>query len=75
LGEIVDDAVREIAKPGALHDEREIDAVLEVLRTSTLDLGPKIEEMEQRTAELLAKRHGVSTCCTCNRATRSSRRC
>ena len=30
-----------------------------MLRTSTLDLGPKIEEMEQRTAELLAKRHGV----------------
>ena len=51
--------MREIAKPGALHDEREIEAVLEVLRTSTLDLGPKIEEMEQRTAELLAKRHGV----------------
>jgi CDP-6-deoxy-D-xylo-4-hexulose-3-dehydrase len=53
------DAVHEIARPGALHDEREIEAVLEVLRTSTLDLGPKIEEMEQRTAELLAKRHGV----------------
>ncbi|HZP29296.1 MAG TPA: DegT/DnrJ/EryC1/StrS family aminotransferase [Acidimicrobiia bacterium] len=53
------DAIREIAKPGALHDEREIEAVLEVLRTSTLDLGPKIEEMERRTAELLAKRHGV----------------
>ena len=53
------DTVREIAKPGALHDEREIEAVVEVLRTSTLDLGPKIEEMETRTAELLAKRHGV----------------
>jgi dTDP-4-amino-4,6-dideoxygalactose transaminase len=55
----MDEAVREIAKPGALHDEREIEAVLDVLRTSTLDLGPKIEEMEQRTAELLSKRHGV----------------
>jgi CDP-4-dehydro-6-deoxyglucose reductase, E1 len=33
--------------------------VLDVLRTSTLDLGPKIEEMEQRTAALLSKRHGV----------------
>ena len=53
------DGVHEIAKSGALHDEREIEAVVEVLRTSTLDLGPKIEEMEQRTAELLAKRHGV----------------
>jgi CDP-6-deoxy-D-xylo-4-hexulose-3-dehydrase len=55
----MDEAVREIAKPGALHDEREIEAVLDVLRTSTLDLGPKIEEMEQRTAALLSKRHGV----------------
>jgi CDP-6-deoxy-D-xylo-4-hexulose-3-dehydrase len=51
--------VREIPKPGALHDEREIDAVLEVLRGSALELGPKVAEMERRTAELLAKRRGV----------------
>jgi len=51
--------MREIAKPGALHDEREIAAVLEVLRTSTLDLGPNVAAMERRTADLLAKRHGV----------------
>ena len=44
---------REIAKPGALHDEREVEAVLAVLQTSTLDLGPKVAEMERRTAELL----------------------
>lgn len=44
---------------GAVHDQREIDAVLEVLRTSTLDIGPAVAEMERRTAELLAKRHGV----------------
>jgi len=50
---------REIAKPGALHDEREVEAVLAVLQTSTLDLGPKVAEMERRTAELLSKRHGV----------------
>lgn len=51
--------MRQIPKPSALHDEREIAAVLEVLRTSTLDLGPKVAEMERRTAALLAKRHGV----------------
>lgn len=44
---------------GAVHDQREIDAVVEVLKTSTLDLGPAVAEMERRTAELLAKRHGV----------------
>jgi CDP-6-deoxy-D-xylo-4-hexulose-3-dehydrase len=53
------DGRRDIAKPGALHDEREIEAVLEVLRTSTLDLGPKVAEMEARTATLLSKQHGV----------------
>lgn len=45
------------AKP--VHDEREIEAVVEVLRNGTLDLGPKVEEFERRGAELLAKRHGV----------------
>jgi CDP-4-dehydro-6-deoxyglucose reductase, E1 len=44
---------------GAVHDQREIDAVVEVLRNGTLDLGPAVAEMERRTAELLAKRHGV----------------
>lgn len=44
---------------GAVHDQREIDAVVEVLRNSTLDLGPAVAEMERRTAELLSKRHGV----------------
>ena len=44
---------------GAVHDQREIDAVVEVLRNGTLDLGPCVAEMERRTAELLAKRHGV----------------
>lgn len=45
------------AKP--VHDEREIEAVIEVLRNGTLDLGPKVAEFERRGAELLAKRHGV----------------
>ena len=45
------------AKP--VHDEREIEAVIEVLRNGTLDLGPKVAEFERRGAALLAKRHGV----------------
>ncbi|MBX3314723.1 MAG: DegT/DnrJ/EryC1/StrS family aminotransferase [Actinobacteria bacterium] len=44
---------------GAVHDQREIDAVVEVLRTSQLDIGDAVAEMERRTAELLAKQHGV----------------
>jgi CDP-6-deoxy-D-xylo-4-hexulose-3-dehydrase len=42
-----------------VHDEREIEAVVDVLRNSQLDLGPAVEGMERRVAELLAKRHGV----------------
>ena len=44
---------------GAFHDEEEIEAVVEVLRTSKLDIGPSVAEMERRTAALLAKQHGV----------------
>lgn len=44
---------------GAVHDEREIEAVLGVLRTSQLDIGPAVASFETRVAELLAKRHGV----------------
>lgn len=45
---------------GATGDEREIDAVVEVMRNNpTLDIGAATEELERRTAELLAKRHGV----------------
>jgi len=48
-----------ITESGPVHDEREIEAVVEVLRSGTLDLGPKVAEFERRGAELLAKRHGV----------------
>lgn len=48
-----------ITQAGAVHDEREIEAVLEVLREGSLDLGPRVAEFEQRGAQLLAKRHGV----------------
>lgn len=51
--------VRTITEAGAVHDQREIDAVLEVLQETTLDIGPRVAEFERRGAELLAKRHGV----------------
>ena len=44
---------------GAIHDEREIEAVVAVLRNGTLDIGPAVAEFEAKAAELLAKRHGV----------------
>ncbi len=49
----------QLTEAGAVHDEREIAAVLEVLETSTLQLGPHVEEFEQRAAELLGHQHGV----------------
>jgi len=52
-------ALRKITESGAVHDKREIDAVLEVLNETTLDLGPRLAEFERRGAELLAKQHGV----------------
>jgi len=42
-----------------VHDEREVEAVLEVLRTSNLSIGPKVAELERRVAALLAHEHGV----------------
>jgi CDP-6-deoxy-D-xylo-4-hexulose-3-dehydrase len=51
--------VHRVTEAGPVHDEREIEAVLEVLRDGTLDLGPRVAEFERRGAELLAKRHGV----------------
>ncbi len=51
--------VRRLPDPGAVHDEREIEAVIEVLRTSNLNLGPRVAEFESAVATLLSKRHGV----------------
>ncbi|HEX7095816.1 MAG TPA: DegT/DnrJ/EryC1/StrS family aminotransferase [Acidimicrobiales bacterium] len=48
-----------ITDAGPVHDQREIDAVVEVLREGTLDLGARVAEFERRGAELLAKRYGV----------------
>ncbi len=42
--------------------EREIEAVVAVLRTPTLALGPKITEFEERFAEHCGVRHGVAIC-------------
>ena len=54
-----DRALRRVTEAGPVHDEREIEAVVEVLRTTRLDIGPKVEAFEQGIAALLAKRHGV----------------
>ncbi len=51
--------VRRLPDPGAVHDEREIEAVVEVLRTTRLAIGARVAELERRVAELLAKRQGV----------------
>ena len=54
-----DRPARRLPDPGAVHDEREIDAVVEVLRTSNLNLGKNVAACEAAVATLLAKRHGV----------------
>jgi len=55
----LDQPIRRTPDPGAVHDEREIAAVVEVLHTSRLAIGKNVAEFERRVAELLAKRHGV----------------
>ena len=54
-----DAPVRRVTEAGPIHDEREIEAVVEVLRTTRLDLGARVEAFERGIAELLAKRRGV----------------
>jgi CDP-6-deoxy-D-xylo-4-hexulose-3-dehydrase len=44
---------------GGIHDDEEIEAVVEVLRTGNLDIGPSVAALEVAVADLLAKRHGV----------------
>ena len=45
---------------GASHDEREIEAVIRVLKENpTLDLGNEVLNLEIRVSDLLAKSHGV----------------
>ena len=52
---------RRIEYAGSVHDEREIEAVVEVLRggPTALRIGKNVKAMEQRVAELFGKRRGV----------------
>jgi CDP-6-deoxy-D-xylo-4-hexulose-3-dehydrase len=52
---------RRIDHPASVHDEREIEAVVEVLRggPTALRIGRDVRAMEARVAELFAKRRGV----------------
>ena len=54
-----DTGLHQITEAGPVHDEREIEAVLDVLRNGSLDLGPRVAEFERRGAEMLAKEYGV----------------
>src|SRR5438105_5100954 len=56
---MADTRMHRVTEAGPVHDEREIEAVLEVLRSGLLDLGPRVDEFERRSAEYLAKSHGV----------------
>ena len=56
---MTDIRMHRLTEAGPVHDEREIEAVLAVLRSGLLDLGPNVAEFERRGAELLAKSHAV----------------
>ena len=57
----MDRGSRRIDYAGSVHDEREIEAVVGVLRggPTALRIGRNVREMEKRVAELFAKRRGV----------------
>src|SRR5205085_8686384 len=52
---------RRIDYAGSVHDEREIEAVVEVLRggPTAMRIGKNVRAMEQRVAELFGKRRGI----------------
>ncbi|MFI5507674.1 DegT/DnrJ/EryC1/StrS family aminotransferase [Mycobacterium sp. NPDC051804] len=50
---------REIAEARPVFDDREIDAVVQVLRRGNFDLGRSVRDMEAAVAALLGKQHGV----------------
>lgn len=54
-------STRRIEYAGSVHDEREIEAVVEVLRAgpTALRIGKNVKRMEARVAELFGKRRGV----------------
>src|SRR3954471_14443179 len=47
-----------LSQPDVTH--REIDAVVEVLQTPTLSIGPRVELFENRVARLAGRRHGIA---------------
>src|SRR5689334_19388650 len=55
------ESTRRIDYAGSVHDEREIEAVVAVLRggPTALRIGKNVRAMEQRVAELFGKRRGV----------------
>jgi CDP-6-deoxy-D-xylo-4-hexulose-3-dehydrase len=55
------ETTRRIEYAGSVHDEREIEAVVEVLRggPTALRIGKNVKAMEHRVAELFGKRRGV----------------
>ena len=55
------EANRRIEYAGSVHDEREIDAVVSVLRggPTALRIGKNVRAMEQRVAELFGKQRGI----------------
>jgi len=55
------ESTRRIEYAGSVHDEREIEAVVAVLRggPTALRIGRHVRTMEQRVAALFGKRHGV----------------
>lgn len=52
---------RRIEYAGSVHDEREVDAVVEVLRAGPtgLRIGRNVRGMEKRVAQLFGKRRGI----------------
>jgi CDP-6-deoxy-D-xylo-4-hexulose-3-dehydrase len=54
-------AVRRIQYAGSVHDEREVDAVVEVLRggATALRIGKNVRDFERAVAELFGKRRGI----------------
>ena len=54
-------ATRRIQYAGSVHDEREIDAVVEVLRggATALRIGKNVRDFERAVAELFGKRRGI----------------
>ena len=51
--------MRQIAPPGSYHDEREIEVITDLLRSSHLQIGENVEAFEAGVAALMAKQHGV----------------